>query len=186
MTFTHDWLTENLAPWEQHLMPLNGRPLQILEIGTYEGRSAVWFVEHLFANPEARLTCVDIWSDPRDLETCRANINETGHADRVRCLQGQSVNHLRHIMGSQFDLIYIDGSHEARDVLTDAALAWPLLAPGGYLIFDDYQWQDGSVDLPPGPAIDAFLDIWATHIEVLRSGYQVIVRRQESFPELTN
>ena len=34
----------------------------------------------------------------------------------------------------------MDGSHHARDVLQDAVLAWGLLRPGGYMIFDDYEW----------------------------------------------
>ena len=32
--------------------------------------------------------------------------------------------------------MYIDGSHAARDVISDAVLAWALLRPGGVLIFD--------------------------------------------------
>ena len=37
----------------------------------------------------------------------------------------------------KYDIIYIDGSHEARDVLEDAVLAYRLLKIGGLLIFDD-------------------------------------------------
>ncbi len=33
-------------------------------------------------------------------------------------------------------VIYVDGSHKARDVIADAVLAWALLRPGGILIFD--------------------------------------------------
>ena len=40
-----------------------------------------------------------------------------------------------------FDLIYIDGSHTAADVLTDAVLAFQLLRVGGVMIFDDYLWS---------------------------------------------
>ena len=39
---------------------------------------------------------------------------------------------------NNFDLIYIDASHYAPDVLSDAVLAFKLLKPGGILIFDDY------------------------------------------------
>ena len=40
-----------------------------------------------------------------------------------------------------FDFIYIDGSHIAKDVLTDACMAWPLLMPKGLMVFDDYMWE---------------------------------------------
>ena len=51
---------------------------------------------------------------------------------------GRSQDLLRAMTGEPFDLVYIDASHEAADVLADAVLAWPLLKPGGFLGFDDY------------------------------------------------
>ena len=64
-----------------------------------------------------------------------------------------------------FDLVYIDGSHQAPDVLTDAVLAFQLLKVGGVMIFDDYLWsmdRPGTQDvlMMPKPAIDAFLNIF--------------------------
>ena len=45
--------------------------------------------------------------------------------------------------------VYVDGSHHARDVLQDAVLAWGLLRPGGYMIFDDYGWVSNvTLDKP--------------------------------------
>ncbi|GAB1658086.1 hypothetical protein Mh1955_12220 [Mannheimia haemolytica] len=40
-----------------------------------------------------------------------------------------------------FDYIYIDGSHEAPDVLFDALLAHRLVRKGGVISFDDYLWS---------------------------------------------
>ena len=70
-----------------------------------------------------------------------------------------------------FDLIYIDGSHEAPDVLADAVLAFQLLRPGGVMIFDDYLWsmhRPGTQDvlLMPKPAIDAFMNIYQRKMQV--------------------
>ena len=45
------------------------------------------------------------------------------------------------------DLIHIDAAHEYPDVKEDIALYWPLLAPGGILLGDDYIPGPG----PPGP-----------------------------------
>ena len=71
-----------------------------------------------------------------------------------------------------FDLIYIDGSHTAADVLTDAVLAFQLLRVGGVMIFDDYLWSMEpalSVDPlnMPKPAIDAFAMIFMRKMRVL-------------------
>jgi hypothetical protein len=53
----------------------------------------------------------------------------------------------------QAGLIHIDASHEQEDVLRDARVYWEVLAPGGFLIGDDYN-QDW-----PGvmKAADAFV-----------------------------
>ena len=41
-------------------------------------------------------------------------------------------------LGIRAGLIHIDASHEYDDVVKDARLYWDILAPGGYLIGDDY------------------------------------------------
>jgi SAM-dependent methyltransferase len=41
-------------------------------------------------------------------------------------------------IGIQAGLVHIDASHEYTDVLNDARAYWDVLAPGGYLIGDDY------------------------------------------------
>ena len=71
-----------------------------------------------------------------------------------------------------FDLIYVDGSHTAPDVLTDAVLAFHLLRVGGVVIFDDYLW---SMEAPlnvdplnmPKPAIDAFTTVFMRKVRVM-------------------
>ncbi|HEX2816824.1 MAG TPA: class I SAM-dependent methyltransferase, partial [Phenylobacterium sp.] len=70
------------------------------------------------------------------------------------------------------ELIYIDGSHQAPDVLTDAVLAFQLLRVGGILIFDDYLWSHegpGQQDFynMPKPAVDAFVNIFQRRMTVI-------------------
>lgn len=80
--------------------------------------------------------------------------------------------------GEWFDLIYIDGSHEAADVLADAVLAWPLLKPGGLLGFDDYGWRVfPEPERRPAPAVDAFLTCLRGWYEPVHRGYQVWVKK---------
>lgn len=176
MKFTADWFSSHIPNWERLLRPLAGQPIQALEIGSYEGRSAVWLLQEILTHPESRLTCVDIWDQEAVQSRFRANVQETGRGQQVIECQGDSVRALRPLTGP-FDFIYIDGSHEARDVLTDIAYAWPMLREGGLLALDDYKWV-GDVEFPPQSAIDPFLQLWMTQIKVLHKGRQVIVRRR--------
>lgn len=78
-----------------------------------------------------------------------------------------------------FEIIYIDGSHMAVDVLTDIVLSWELLASGGTMILDDYEWNGGArAQERPRMAIDAFLGIYLGQYDVLGVGIQVAVRKR--------
>ena len=78
----------------------------------------------------------------------------------------------------RFDLAYIDGSHVAADVYRDAALTWPLIEPGGWIMFDDYEW-DGMEELlqRPKPGIDAFLAAVAGQYREVHRGYQLVIAK---------
>jgi len=102
-------------------------------------------------------------------------------ATRSRKLVGDSRRLLLDLEDErvQFDLIYVDGSHAALDVVVDAALAWRLLRTGGTLLFDDYEWNDVGEDrlLRPKPAVDALLTIVAGKYELLFRGAQLALRK---------
>lgn len=102
-------------------------------------------------------------------------------ASRVRKIVADSRSALSSLQssGARFELVYVDGSHLALDVLVDAALSWPLLVDGGILVFDDYLWAElGDEPLVrPGPAIDAFLTLVEGKYERIIGGHQVAVRK---------
>lgn len=78
MEFTSDWHSPHEPLWYEHLGPLDGRPVRCLEIGSHEGRSALWIVQHLLSHPDSTLTCIDPWPN-RDAERrFDANISEKG------------------------------------------------------------------------------------------------------------
>jgi predicted O-methyltransferase YrrM len=99
--------------------------------------------------------------------------------------KGISVQNLAHWLVEEpkdhptFDFIYIDGSHIAKDVLTDAVMAWPLLKPKGLMVFDDYMWGNPRDILRrPKPAIDAFTNMFAEEVDIIHVGYQLVVRKK--------
>jgi predicted O-methyltransferase YrrM len=78
-----------------------------------------------------------------------------------------------------YDFIYIDGDHTADAVFKDASLSWKALKPGGIMAFDDYQWgSELPMHLRPQPAIDLFITLMKDHIDLIRTGPQVWIRKR--------
>ena len=183
MQFTSDWFSHVIPSWRRHVLPrLRNREAMLgLEIGAYEGRSAIWTLENLLTGEHNRLVCIDVWNETAVERRFDANVQEAGLVQRIIKQKGESAVLLRQIPAhARFDWIYIDGSHEARDCLTDAVLSFPLLTPGGILVFDDYGWKKtGLVHRVPKSGIDPFLDLWSPVIDVIHHDYQVILTRNE-------
>ena len=172
--FTHDWFTHNISIWETQLKPYVNQPVHGLEIGSFEGMSACWLLDHVLTHPQAKLTCIDLFFQ----ESFEANVRLTGSAQKLIKHVGDSHQVLARLPSETYDFIYIDGCHLAEHVRQDAELAWRLLKVGGILIFDDYQWIDHSY---PGQetyrGIDAFLASTQQQLAVIHQDYQMIVRK---------
>lgn len=64
--FTGDWFSHNTATWQRVLASKNwldnsSQAVDVLEVGSWEGRSAVWFLQHVCLNNKSSLTAVDCW-----------------------------------------------------------------------------------------------------------------------------
>ena len=82
-----------------------------------------------------------------------------------------------------YDVIYIDGSHVARDVLLDAVCAFTLLKPTGILMFDDYQWKLLSKEYNcPGLGIDVFKSCFEHLFQPIHVGYQYHLKKLNDGP----
>ncbi|SRR6266568_2152050 len=177
--FHYDWVT-NVAPvWKKHLSHVAGLPgLRFLEIGSYEGRSAVWFLENILTHPSSTIVCIDKFFDgaaPEIEQSFHYNIQETGKSNQVFFQKGLSRDILPFHIRDSFDCIYIDGSHAGREVIEDAVFSFLLLKEEGTLIFDDYKWD--LAEDTPRLAINSFLKIYRGKYFLLHKGYQVLVRK---------
>ena len=174
--FTNNWFEITaIKNFEKYVLPL--APKNALEIGCYEGRATVWLLE----NTKAILTVIDTFEGSKehgDESTLfdRFSENIKPFNGRIWVLEGTSQDRLKMLDRDYYDFIYIDGSHQASDVLEDAVLAFPLLKSGGMIIFDDYTWGVGMpfYDIP-APGIDAFLTVYGNQIKVLEQNSQVIL-----------
>lgn len=178
-SYTTDYVSSFNEDWIRALAPIAGRPgVRLLEIGSFEGRSATWFLKHVLTDRSSELVCVDLFSRPGLEARFDHNIGLADRHGQVRKLKGRSADVLATLEPASFDAIYVDGGHDAATVLLDALLAWRLSKPGGVLIFDDYLWE---LERPPSGrpqlAIDLFLETMGDALEVLHMGYQVIGRK---------
>lgn len=189
--FTRDWFAHAQAEqvWRA-VIPLMARRKSALEIGAFEGRASVWIVENILEDG-GFLTCIDTWGGGEEhtdinFEEVEARFarnsrraEEKNPTKQIFTRKAESVTLMARWVGDMqgdFDFIYIDGSHRAPDVLADAVLAWRLLAVGGVMVFDDYVWGDPRDILHrPKLAIDAFINTFAEHLQVLHIGAQAII-----------
>lgn len=146
-------------------------PRTILEIGTWKGASAARMAE---LAPEASICCVDTWLGqiefmdadsewsgilgrrfgyPDVYEQFIANMHRLGLLDRVTPIAQTSPLACKWLLkhGFRFDLIYVDGSHEYEDVVVDVRNARALLADGGRVFGDDYEWDGPGRMLKENP-----------------------------------
>jgi SAM-dependent methyltransferase len=179
--YTQDWFSYHEAHWLRHFGHLAGRPgLQAVEVGSYEGRSACWIVQHLVTGEGGRLVCVEPFQEYEGQErNFDHNIRVAGCADKIVKLRGRSQQILPFLPEESFDFVYVDGSHMVLDVLQDAAMCWRLLRTGGVLVFDDYEHTlfPDSFGMSAGPAIRAFLSLLSGKYELLFEDWQVALRR---------
>ncbi len=178
--FTTDWFTHNIGHWQA---AIGDRPIRhALELGVFEGRSVVWMLD----NGIEHVTAVDWWDaewlEQRGHHDTEATFdhNVAPYGDRVTKVKASTFDFLK-ANDQTFDLVYIDGGHVGKNVITDAVLAHHALAADGLLIFDDYG-QDKNpkrIDRARG-AINHFMELFADDYAAIHVGYQVILRKHSA------
>ena len=131
---------------------LRDKHLKILEIGSWEGLSSYFILSEI---PNAYLTCVDTWEGSVEHKNYNfasefnlLNIEKTfdknmsSFESRFTKFKGTSQSFFINNSASQkFDFIYVDGSHEFNDVLSDIFFSFQILKIGGIMVMDDYFWN---------------------------------------------
>lgn len=190
--FSYDWTTQHTAVWKNILLPWQDRDARVLEIGTWEGRTAIFFLTYL---PHSIITCIDTFQGTESLlklpefsewveeiphSEMRFDRNVAEFGARVEKIKNTSVNALDRLIaqGRTYDIIYVDASHRRDDVTADSIRAWQLLAETGLIIWDDYGWMPHyPASERPKDAIDGFLNAHAGSYVLLEKSYQVIIQK---------
>jgi predicted O-methyltransferase YrrM len=146
------------------------RPGIVVDVGVWKGASTIYLAELMKSTGIAGtviavdtfLGSVEHWDRnsgfaaliprrfgmPLLYDQFLSNVVRCGAQDRVVPLPQTSTTAslLLRRVGVQAGLIHIDASHEYEDVLRDARAYWDILAPGGFLVGDDYdQYWPGVV-----------------------------------------
>lgn len=189
--FQANWFELVISDWERLTKPMQAipKPLQILEIGAFEGASTTWILDNLANHPHSTMTVIDTFSggmehNEKEVESLEKrfynNVMQCTNATKLKVVKAKSEEALVNLQASsaKFDFIYIDGSHVAIDVLHDAVVSWHMLALGGTMVFDDWTWK-GFVEhfYNPRMAIMGFLQCVEPEVEIEETESQVWVKR---------
>jgi predicted O-methyltransferase YrrM len=192
-TFSTDWSSAHYPVWKSLLNGRRENIAAVLEIGSWEGRSAVFFLNYF---PHCSITCIDTfqgsaehqkpeWAVHAPEAEHRFDTNLAEFGSRVEKIKASSVEALARlaIASRRFDLVFVDAGHRAADVFADAAMSWPMVVPNGIMIFDDYGWtlMPAEEDRPKR-GVDAFLAAQAGQYRELHRGYQIIIEKIPARP----
>ena len=196
-------LGERVKDWRRHIVPyrqeLTGQ-MRLLEIGVYEGGSASWWLDNVLTGPSDRYVGIDPWSikcaSPKafpDTDESRSRMQKIEDVARKRrepygdkvtrakaCSQDvfRPDSKYRSLCPFRdFHVVYIDGSHKPRDVVTDSVYVWPRVVPGGFVIWDDYRRTEVPRRIQVHRSIAPFLEIVRDQCDVLWDNNQLGVRK---------
>ena len=156
---TTDYFSINTFYWKQ-ILKILPRDFKYLEIGSWEGNSALFILTNFNVK---NVVCVDIWEDinfkdiqKSNYENYKKNIEE--FLNKVKTYKGTSDSFFLN-QRENFDVIYIDGSHETDQVYKDIKNSWKVLNNKGVLICDDYFYGDiyKNPNNVPSIAINKFI-----------------------------
>lgn len=188
--FTTDWFSINIDNWTRWLGHLKGKPVNMLEIGSFQGRSAIWSLENILTHDDSKIYCCDTFEGGVEhteehtnqmFDIFKNNVSRFG--DKVVVLKGKSgdclkANNFGIDKKEFFDVIYIDGDHRSHGALEDAILAFPLLKKDGIMIFDDYMGGDIHSIQCCKIGIDAFMICYQPYVDVVQIGYQLCIKKR--------
>lgn len=198
--FTNTWFGTVQPVWDRFIPELDAT--RVLEVGSYEGASACYLIGKLAARAPLEIHCVDTWEGSVEFEGSDIDMAAVQgrfhrnmalaiarsafpvkleiHKDRSDICLGRLLTEKRK---GYFDLVYIDGSHQASDTLSDAVLGFHLLRPGGIMVFDDYLWREGpdgcnNPAQTPKMAIDAFINCNFHKVRIISAPlYQIYLQK---------
>ena len=155
----------------------------ILEIGSYEGRSAIFFLNNfIYSN----IHCIDTWSGSDEHDNFDFSVIEKNFDSNTSTFQlnnrlkkfKMNSNEFFLSNSKKYDLIFVDGDHSSDQVKIDIENSWKVLNKGGYLILDDYMWWFyKDLKKNPSSSINNFIVDHISEIISLKIWHQIIIKK---------
>ena len=114
-------------------------PLNVLEIGTYTGYSALCFAEGLQVG--GKVTTIDINEELEDL--VREYISKSDYSNNVDFFVGDAMEIIP-TLTTEFDIVFIDADKQNYSGYYD--LVFDKVKKGGYIIADNVLWSGKVVE----------------------------------------
>ena len=153
----------------------------ILEIGSYEGRSAIFFLNYFNTS---KITCVDTWlgshEHVRKMEEIEKNFDNNLKLYENKLIKPKTTSDNFFLTNKLlFDLIYIDGLHAYDQVKSDLENAYKFLRPKGYLLIDDYLWKFYPANKKNViNSTNEFIQKYNNNLEVIYISSQVLLKKK--------
>ena len=154
----------------------------VLEIGSYEGRSAIFFAD-IFR--ESKISCVDTWSGSDEHQNINFKSIENNFDQNIENLKNNQLltkykmtsDNFFYQNTAKFDFVYVDGDHSKDQVLKDLQNSWSILNSNGFLLIDDYMWWYYKNLEKIASSVNIFINKNIDQISKLIIWHQVLIQK---------
>tara|TARA_X000000368_G_scaffold81543_1_gene61419 strand:+ start:396 stop:1070 length:675 start_codon:yes stop_codon:yes gene_type:complete len=183
--FSNKWFLNNFDIFNFFLPKEKNSKFDYLEVGCFEGLSSFFVLSEYKA---VNAILLDIWDMPNpNSKTLSHNFNSIEKAFdnnlsgfNFTKIKDDSVVAMRKLFkqNKSFDFIYIDGSHNGEDILSDAIEAFKILKKEGLIFFDDFLQYDKNRALQSYDGIEKFLNLYSNYLKIEYFQNNLVVRKK--------
>ena len=182
--FSNKWFLNNFEIFNYFLPKNKNEKFNYLEIGCFEGLSSFYVLSQFkFVNAYF----VDIWDEPNknsksltgDFNKVEKLFDENLSKFNFTKIKDDSVISMRKLLrkNMNFDFIYIDGSHNGEDILSDAIEAFKILKKGGLIFFDDFLQYELNRKIQSYVGIEKFLELHSNDLQIVFFQNNLVVKK---------
>ena len=182
--FSNKWFLNNFEIFNYFLPKNVNDKFNYLEVGCFEGLSSFYVLsEYKFVNAYF----LDIWDIPNqnsksltdDFNKVERAFDQNLSEFNFTKIKDDSVISMRKLFRKQinFDFIYIDGSHNGEDILSDAIEGFKILKKGGLLFFDDFLQHQNDREIQSYIGIEKFLELYSKDLKIIYFQNNLVIKK---------
>tara|TARA_B100000989_G_scaffold267545_1_gene221697 strand:+ start:3731 stop:4405 length:675 start_codon:yes stop_codon:yes gene_type:complete len=183
--FSNKWFLNNFHIFNFFLPSDKNEKFDYLEVGCFEGLSSFFVLSEY---PQVNAYLLDIWDSPntnsnslsKNFNLIEKNFDKNLSDFDFNKIKDDSVIAMRKLLkqNTKFDFIYIDGSHNGEDILSDAIEAFKILKRKGIIFFDDFLQYDSNRYIQSYEGIGRFLSLYSNYLNIEYFQNNLVVRKK--------